>query len=185
MKRFHRWIAPSACLAAGAVLGLAAAARLAPARAETKEAGGVIVIDSREVAQAFSKGGIIRTAPDYKVMAGHRVKAGIPEVHAADTDVFYVVAGEATFVTGGTVAGAREESPGETRGTRIEGGREVALKKGDVIVHPPGRPPLVLAGGPAGGLLRGEDHRGRAGRGEAGEVMRRGGSRDDSPFIFR
>ncbi len=53
----------------------------------------------------------------YGIMAFHRTSAGQAEVHDKDTDVFYVIDGKGTFVTGGTVVGGKVTAPGETRGT--------------------------------------------------------------------
>jgi quercetin dioxygenase-like cupin family protein len=125
------------CLAAGVALG----ARFArEAGAETKTADGVIHYEAKEITALFAKGGPVLNTAEYKIMAGHRDKGGIPEVHDADTDVFYIVDGEATFVTGGKVLDPKVESPGETRGSRIEGGKEWRLTKGDVMVIPRGVP---------------------------------------------
>lgn len=138
--KHHRTLAISlACLAAGIGIGIALA-RFHPVGAETKAAGGVTQFSAKEVAAAFEKGGMLLTTGEYKVMAGHRDKGGIPEVHDADNDVFYILDGEATFVVGGKVIDPKVESPGETRGTRIEGGQSLRLAKGDVIVIPRGVP---------------------------------------------
>ena len=127
------------CIVAGIAIGTGLA-RLRPAGAETKTAEGVIHFDAKEVAAAFEKGGVILTTGEYKVMAGHRDKGGIPEVHDSDTDVFHILDGEATFVIGGKVIDPKTESPGETRGSRIEDGKARRLVKGDVIVIPRGVP---------------------------------------------
>jgi mannose-6-phosphate isomerase-like protein (cupin superfamily) len=147
MKRFpERTVLIASVLSLAAALAAGAAAwRSSAARAEERKAaeaagGGVVLLDAEKVAAAFQKGQMLLTTGEYKVMAGHRVGPGIPEVHAGDTDVFYILDGEATFVTGGTVIEARVETPGETRGARIEGGEARPLKKGDVIVIPRGVP---------------------------------------------
>ena len=44
-----------------------------------------------------------------------------------------VQSGAATLVVGGEIVGARTSSPGEIRGTSIEGGERVKLGAGDVI----------------------------------------------------
>ena len=113
---------------------------LGKAAAETKDAKGVTHFDAKEIAALFAKGGMIQTTAEYKVMAGHRDKGGVPELHDADTDVFYILDGDATFVTGGKIIDPKLESAGETRGTRIEGGDSKKLTKGDVIVIPRGVP---------------------------------------------
>ena len=50
--------------------------------------------------------------------------------------MFYVLEGEATLVTGGTVVDPTESEPGQIRGSAITGGVEHQLAKGDVIVIP-------------------------------------------------
>ncbi len=57
------------------------------------------------------------TQPDLVVLGNHRVGAGEVEIHDKETDIFYVIDGSATFVTGGTIVGARTTAPGQIRGT--------------------------------------------------------------------
>ena len=139
MLRVRAYPLAFGCLALGIATGIVLSG-VSRAAAEKKSAGGVILFDAQEVGEAFTKGRMIHVTGEYKVMAGHRDKAGLAEVHDADTDVFYILAGEATFVTGGKVVDPRPESPGEARGSRLEGGEKHALKKGDVIVIPRGVP---------------------------------------------
>ena len=49
---------------------------------------------------------------------------------------FYVVDGEATIVTGGTMVDAKQTSPDQRRGSSIQGGQTYHLTKGDVITIP-------------------------------------------------
>ena len=86
------------------------------------------------------KGGSLATAPDYTVSVLRRTAAGQVEVHEKETDIFYVVDGEATFVTGGTMIGGKVSRPNQLLGTDIQGGQTHQLKKGDVIVIPAGVP---------------------------------------------
>jgi hypothetical protein len=44
-----------------------------------------------------------------------------------------VVEGEATLITGGKMVNSKTESPGELRGTGIEGGQSQKLAAGDVV----------------------------------------------------
>src|SRR5229473_2731335 len=62
---------------------------------------GVIHVDPEKVAAALAKGGSLVTAPDLLVSGSHREAAGQVEVHDKETDVLYILDGEATFVTGG------------------------------------------------------------------------------------
>ena len=76
----------------------------------------------------------------YRVAASRRDGAGEAEVHVTDTDIFYVLDGSATVMTGGKVIGAHEIAPGEVRGSGIEGGTAHRLSKGDVFTIPSGVP---------------------------------------------
>ena len=76
----------------------------------------------------------------YKVHASRRVEPGQAEIHTLDTDVIYVVDGSATLVTGGKAIDAKEIAPNEIRGTKIEGGQQHQIGKGEVIVIPNGVP---------------------------------------------
>jgi mannose-6-phosphate isomerase-like protein (cupin superfamily) len=77
-----------------------------------------------------------------------RAKSGGGEMHADWNDIFFVVDGEATEVTGGTIVNPKVISPGETRGTKVEGGTPTRMRKGDLIHIAPGTPhQIVLAPG--------------------------------------
>jgi glc operon protein GlcG len=76
----------------------------------------------------------------YIVACAHRTASTHAETHLTNTDLFYIVEGSATLVTGGEIVAAFEESPGEIRGERINGGSEHPLTKGSIIVIPKGTP---------------------------------------------
>lgn len=101
----------------------------------------VIYFNSAEVSAAFKKGttSLIKFS-NYKVLACHRESPGIPEVHLKDTDVFYVLEGSATLVTGGTVVGGHPITSDEIRGKGIRGGKPYKLNRGDVIIIPKNTP---------------------------------------------
>ena len=92
------------------------------------------------VATALSKGGTIASGDDYRVAGARRAKAGQVEVHDKETDIFYIIDGEAEFVTGGTMVGGKSTGNGQSLGTNIEGGETHHLSKGDVMVIPAGTP---------------------------------------------
>jgi glc operon protein GlcG len=100
----------------------------------------VAYFDAQAVNAAFAKGQLLLRNSHYKVDAGRRTEPGLAEVHAADTDVIYVVEGAATVVTGGTVAEPKTTAPGEIRGRAIEGGETRRISRGDVLVIPAGTP---------------------------------------------
>jgi glc operon protein GlcG len=97
-------------------------------------------IDATSVSVAFGRGMPLLETAGYKVHASRRVEPGQAEIHTLDTDVIYVVAGSATLVTGGKAIDTKEVAPNEIRGTKIEGGEEHQITKGEVIVIPNGVP---------------------------------------------
>ena len=84
---------------------------------------------------------------DYSMLA-FRSQSGKAELHEKFADFYVVVDGSATLVSGGTMVKGAPSAPGEVRGDSIEGGKEMKLKKGD-IVHIPANIPhqLTLAKG--------------------------------------
>src|SRR5215813_2762029 len=87
-----------------------------------------------------TKGGSLVTTPEYTVGVNTRNMAGQVEVHEKETDIFYIMEGEATFVTGGTMIGGKQSRPNQWLGSDIQGGETHHLTKGDVIVIPAGTP---------------------------------------------
>jgi glc operon protein GlcG len=98
------------------------------------------VFHAKDVLASFAKDGRLIETAGYKVNTSRRSGPGLAEVHARETDVFYVVEGTATLVLGGTVVEARSESANEIRGNAVDGGETHELKPGDVVVIPPGTP---------------------------------------------
>jgi quercetin dioxygenase-like cupin family protein len=123
------WLALASALTLGA---LAHAQQHAPA------AG--IHVDPAKVAEALAKGGTLVTRPDLLVQGSHRDKAGQVEVHDKETDVLYILDGEATFVFGGKMVGGKTTRPDQWLGTDITGGETHRVGKGDVFVIPAGIP---------------------------------------------
>jgi len=101
---------------------------------------GVIHVDPDKVAAALAKGGSLVTAPDLLVSGAHRQAAGQVEVHDKETDVLYILDGEATLVTGGKMVGGTVSRPGQWVGTDITGGQTHHVAKGEVFMIPAGVP---------------------------------------------
>jgi mannose-6-phosphate isomerase-like protein (cupin superfamily) len=89
----------------------------------------------------------LKEYPQHATMLSFRGRSGIAELHENFADLFVVLDGRATLVTGGTVAGAETISPGEIRGTSIEGGVRQELRAGDVAHVPAGVPHQMLVPG--------------------------------------
>lgn len=100
----------------------------------------VTYVPGRDTTAAFQTGKTLLATDAYQVHASRRDKPGEAEVHAADTDIMYILDGTATIVTGGAVVGGKTSAPRETRGASITGGTTRTLAKGDVIVIPHGTP---------------------------------------------
>lgn len=69
-----------------------------------------------------------------------RTKSGGGELHKHFADFLFVIDGEGTELTGGTMVNGRELPGGEVHGTSLEGATPHALHKGDVIHIPAGTP---------------------------------------------
>jgi mannose-6-phosphate isomerase-like protein (cupin superfamily) len=111
--------------------------------ASTESEPTVEYFDSGTVRRAFATGKPLIAGGDgrnFKVMGLRRSGPGEAEVHDQDTDIFYVVEGHATFVTGGTLTGGKQIAPDEIRGGTLAGGETHHLAQGDVIVIPKGMP---------------------------------------------
>ena len=89
----------------------------------------------------------LREYPGHCAMLLFRSRDGAAEVHENFADVFYVLDGHATLVTGGVVAGAASIGPGEVRGSSVEGGCRQELRAGDVAHVPAGLPHQMLLRG--------------------------------------
>lgn len=122
----------------------AAGARVLDIAAMPKTGAGLPVtyFGNEAVAAAFAKGATLFEGADrnYTVMAGKREGPGIAELHTRNSDVFYILEGTATFVTGGTIPDPKNIAADEVRGSRIVGGQPRKLTKGDVILIPAGIP---------------------------------------------
>ena len=89
----------------------------------------------------------LKEYPQHAAMLSFRARDGVAELHEGFADLFYVLDGRATLVTGGTVMDAQTIGPGEIRGASVEGGVRQELRAGDVAHVPAGVPHQILVSG--------------------------------------
>lgn len=82
----------------------------------------------------------------FGAMVSRETGPGFSESHAEWTDIYFVIEGGATIITGGSLTDERVESPGELRGTGISGGSSRTIGKGDIVHIPAGVPHYVVVG---------------------------------------
>ncbi|MBV9300939.1 MAG: hypothetical protein JOY62_15245 [Acidobacteriaceae bacterium] len=113
-------------------------------------AGNSAIVVSRQQIEATLKqklagaphefGGGLFDGTGFRIGALKRALPGEAEVHLKDTDIFYMLSGSATLVTGGEVVGEHAISAIEERGTSIRNGVRHELAAGDVVVIPKQQP---------------------------------------------
>jgi mannose-6-phosphate isomerase-like protein (cupin superfamily) len=95
----------------------------------------VTYVPNSKVTEVMTKGGEIVNDKGLIILANRR-GSGEVEVHDKTNHIFIIVEGEATFVTGGTLVGAKNTAPGQIRAASLNGGQTHQLRKGDVITVP-------------------------------------------------
>lgn len=80
-----------------------------------------------------SAGETLDKYPGSFTMLTVRNTSGGAELHEHYADIFFVVDGEATLTSGGTVVDSKTTAPGEIRGSSVSGGVAQKLGKGDVV----------------------------------------------------
>lgn len=98
----------------------------------------------------FSDGSASEVLKDYPQHAIHllvRSRNGGAELHERFADLFFVIDGKATMLTGGAIANPQTIAPGEVRGSSVEGGVRQELRAGDLAHVPAGLPHQMLVEG--------------------------------------
>lgn len=80
---------------------------------------------------------MIELAP-YTVSLEYRASVGQAAVHTTEAELFYVVDGAGTLVTGGRLVDEKRANAENATGTGITGGQPRAVAKGDFIMVPEG-----------------------------------------------
>ena len=143
------WVVLAASISL-AVLCSTAAAQTASAVAYSPDQLLQLAQQMREQAKNSKEAGtgILEKHLDSSTILALRDRDGKAELHQQFGDVFVVLQGTATLVTGGTIASPTTTAPGEIRGASIEQGMRKKLQEGDIAHIPPGVPhQLVLDAG--------------------------------------
>ena len=90
---------------------------------------------------------VLHEYPRHFSVLTFRDRTGESEIHEKFADMFYILAGSTTLVTGGKLVNARGVGPGEIRGDAIEGGTQQELRVGDVAHVPAGTPHHMVVSG--------------------------------------
>ena len=105
--------------------------------ADTPPPAEVVQLDRAKIAA----GGALLENSLYKVQIARRVVPGAyVEIHTHDSDIFHILQGSATFVTGGTAVAPQPAGPGEIHAKSMVGGTAHHLTQGDIILIPHGIP---------------------------------------------
>lgn len=140
------------------VVGLALSLTSAPLFAQSPTAGSPqpaaprTLVSAADVAALIAKAQSERTnnqpliaqsmmqfAP-YNVSLEYRPGVGVAAVHQIDAELFYVVEGAATLVTGGTLVDGTHTNAENMTGSRVDGGVSRKVSKGDFVIVPEGVP---------------------------------------------
>jgi mannose-6-phosphate isomerase-like protein (cupin superfamily) len=105
-------------------------------------------LESKLAAESRKDGGFasetLTKYGNHLTMLAHREADGSSELHKKDADVFFVVEGEATLVSGGTMVNGKTTAANEIRGTGIDGGQSQKLTTGDIIHIQPNTPHQLM-----------------------------------------
>jgi mannose-6-phosphate isomerase-like protein (cupin superfamily) len=80
---------------------------------------------------------MIELAP-YNVSLEYRASVGPAAVHDTEAELFYVIDGSATLVTGGKLTNEKRTNAENLTGTGIDGGQSRHVAKGDFVMVPEG-----------------------------------------------
>ena len=93
----------------------------------------------RKDTQALLAQSMIQLAP-YNVSLEYRAAVANAAVHETEAELFYVIDGSATLVTGGKLTKENRTNAANLSGSGIEGGTSRRVAKGDFIMVPEGVP---------------------------------------------
>jgi mannose-6-phosphate isomerase-like protein (cupin superfamily) len=102
------------------------------------------ILAKAQASPGGTAGVLLAHYPNHFINLNVRVRSGSGELHSHWNDIFVVLGGEGTEVTGGTIPGMTIDANGEGHGKTIVGGVEHKLRKGDVLHITAGTPHQTL-----------------------------------------
>jgi beta-galactosidase beta subunit len=112
-----------------------------------KEVTAKLAAETKKSGSGFASETLERYGNHYTMLA-HREASGSSELHVKDADVFFIIDGDCTILTGGKMVKGKQTAENEIRGVGIEGGSKRKLAAGDVVHIQPNTPhQMILASG--------------------------------------
>lgn len=102
---------------------------------------------------AQKKAAPLLAAAPYSANMEYRAAVGPAAVHEREAEIFYIIEGTATLVTGGKLVNETRANPTNLSGTAVEGGSPRTVSKRDFILVPEGTPHWFSAIGGNGVLV--------------------------------
>lgn len=78
---------------------------------------------------------LLRLSP-YQASLEYRASVGTAAIHEKEAEVFYVIEGAGTLVTGGKLVNEKRTNAENLTGTALDGGTAQAVAKGDFFIVP-------------------------------------------------
>ena len=123
--------APAPPMAAQAMKTVASAADVAALMAKAKS--------ERKEGQSMIAQPLLQLAP-YTASLEYRVAVAAAAVHQSEAELFYVIDGAATMITGGKLVGEKRTNAANLSGTSVDGGTSRRVATGDFIMVPENTP---------------------------------------------
>jgi mannose-6-phosphate isomerase-like protein (cupin superfamily) len=89
----------------------------------------------------------ILVLPPYRANLEYRTAKAPAAVHVKEAELMYVIEGQGTIVTGGTLVNEKVTRPDNMSGTDIENGNAQPIAKGDFLIVPQNTPHQITPSG--------------------------------------
>lgn len=122
-----------------------AQAQAGPQAASALTASEVAAMIAKSPADRNALGQRMLQVGTYSVNMEHRVMGQAASVHEKEAELFYVIEGSGTMVTGGKLVEEKRTNATNLSGTSIEGGVTRTISKGDWVLVPEGVPHQIPA----------------------------------------